>query len=161
MERRKLFGSHLYSQIVLPLLAASFAVALIATAVAVYFLRDLTDKWVSEVADAITTSVVDRCSQYASSMTRDVRIVAENRGVARLAAGEASTSPELSLIRESAALGFDNLMVVDSSGEVIASSGWSEVQPGATPLDQAQLAAARGTEWGRSVFLPIANRYTL
>ncbi len=161
MDRRKLFGSHLYSQIVLPLLAASLAVAVIATAVAVYFLRDLTDQWVSQVAEATTTSISDRLGQYAGGMTRDVRIAAENRSISHAESGDATSSAELSLVRESASLGFDNIMLVDTDGVVIESSGWGDVRAGDTPLGALDSAVSSGTAWGRAVFLPIAGKPTL
>jgi len=60
MTRRTMLGSHLYSQIVVPLIVASVCLAIVASLVAVYFLSDLTSKWVTQVADATTTGVVDR-----------------------------------------------------------------------------------------------------
>lgn len=143
MKRLSLFGSHLYNQIVVPLLAASLIVGLVATAVAVYFLRDLTDKWVSQVADGTTTNLVVRYTQYADEMKQISRVIASDPQLRdAVAKGDKYTAAERITWAKST-LGYDNLMILDAEGKVVASSGFSAIQSGTRPLDASADAFGR------------------
>ena len=134
MTRRSVFGSHLYSQIVVPLLVASVVVGLVATAVAVYFLRDLTDRWVTQVADAVTVDLVNDYGRYANQMQRVAREDATNPDVV-LAAGTGDRAAlRLSIASTSRALNYDGLLVLDTSGTVLAANGGNGLVPGSRPL---------------------------
>jgi len=125
-----MLGSHLYNQIVIPLLVASILVGVVASAVAVYFLRDLTTKWVTEVATATTSNIVDQYERYAEQMLRDASIVAENP---QLQGAIDSADPDdlrSAAVAGNAAPDYDSLAVLDASGTVVASSGQTSVPTG-------------------------------
>jgi hypothetical protein len=126
-----MFGSHLYSQIVVPLIVASVCLAIAASVVAVYFLRDLTSKWVTQVADSTTNGVVDRYAQNNEAMSHFARALAEDDAIRNpVAAGDmAALRTELS--SEMAVLPYSGIAVIDTTGRVVASAGSVTVTPGA------------------------------
>lgn len=139
MRRRGFFGSHLYSQIVAPLLGASVIVALLATLVAVYFLRDLTDKWVAQVAQSSTANLVFRTEEFAAQMQR-VTAFAANTATMRDAIVSGDAEAITSAVTDSnRVLGFDSLMVLDSRGRVVAANGEPAVANGERPVDPSSL----------------------
>jgi putative nucleotidyltransferase with HDIG domain len=123
MRRRALFGAHLYNQIVYPLLIAAVVVGVVATAVAVYFLEGLTDRWVADAASSSTENIANRYRGQAEQMLREARLVASDE---RLVAG-ARVSDERVIVErigsQNAALDFDGIMVFDIAGRLVASSG--------------------------------------
>ena len=134
MTRRSIFGSHLYNQIVVPLLVASVVVGLAATVVAVFFLRDLTDHWVTQVADAVTVSLVNDYSRYASQMQLAAREDATSGDILRAAASGGTAALRRSIAANSTALDYDYILVLDADGAVLASSNGSGVALGSSPF---------------------------
>ncbi len=126
MRRHSLFGGHLYNQIVYPLLAASVVVGIVATVVAVYFLENLTDRWVSEVAGSSTENLAYRYREYAEHMLREARLIAgDEQLLAALARGDrARLEREVEL--HNTMLGFDGMAVFDERGLPVAMAGLAE-----------------------------------
>ncbi|TLM85968.1 MAG: hypothetical protein FDZ75_07235, partial [Actinobacteria bacterium] len=116
MKRRTLFGSHLYGQIVYPLLAASVVVGIVATLVAVYFLEDLTNKWVLQVARSSTESATARCVEYARVMGREAALVASGPHMRSAAERGGPGAIQPLVVTENAVLGYDSMLVIDDSG---------------------------------------------
>jgi putative nucleotidyltransferase with HDIG domain len=137
MKRNKLFGSHLYNQIVIPLLTAALVVGVAATAVAVYFLRDLTSKWVSQVADGATANLVLRYDAYAAEMGRFSRLIASDARLRESLASHDSSETATRIRWLKSTLDYDNLMVLKPDGTVVASAGFAGIAPGSRPLNEA------------------------
>ncbi len=138
MTRRPIFGSRLYNQIVYPLLAASIVVGVVATLVAVYFLSDLTNKWVEQVAESSTVNRVMRVEEYARQMQR-VALFAASSSRMSAAAATGDIDAMRSTVESETALGYDNVIVLDSEGKVLASQGAGVVR-GDSPF-------GTGSEW--------------
>lgn len=139
MRRRSFFGSHLYSQIVAPLLGASIVVGLVATVVAVYFLRDLTDRWVAQVAESATINLVHRTEEFAAQMQRTTSFAANSTQLRdALASGDREALGE-AVMQHNSVLRFDGLFVLDSGGRVIAVNGMPAVAVGDRPLQSSDL----------------------
>lgn len=131
MTRRTMFGSHLYTQIVVPLVVASVCLAIVASVVAVYFLRDLTSKWVTQVADATTNGVVDRYAQNDAAMHHIAMALAEDDAIRAPVASGDIAALRAELASETAVLPYSGIAVIDTTGRVVASAGSVTVAPGA------------------------------
>lgn len=134
MKRRSLFGSRLYGQIVYPLLAASVVVGIVATFVAVYFLQDLTGRWVSEVARNSTDTLATSVSDYAGQMERMARIAVADGGIRSSVARLDDSAMRAAVVIENTNLGFDSMMLLDPQGRVVAITGAPGVNYGARPF---------------------------
>ena len=133
MTRKSFFGSHLYSQIVVPLIVASVGLSTWPhRSLRVYFLQDLTGKWVTQVADATTSGVVAR---YWAVQRRDARRRRGRRrgrgsaGSLRRSGDRAALASELASRTGSASLG-GSVAVIDRTGVVLASAGKQAPVPG-------------------------------
>ncbi len=136
--RLNLFGKHLYSQIVSPLMISSVVVGIVATLIAVFFLSSLTDSWVDQVAEASTESLNARFEARARSMGRMAKLTAQDTDLSlALALGDLA-SARGSLVGINVALGFDNMALLDSDGIVVASTGFNDVRPGDQLLEEDQ-----------------------
>jgi putative nucleotidyltransferase with HDIG domain len=140
--RLSFFGRHLHNQIVMPLLAVSFVVALVATVVGVTELSRVIGTWVDGNIKQTMSSV--------SARFRDSRQLAEAHGslIAEDARLRAAISGGYSgpgrrfdgreanrfLVQIRPAVNHDNLMLIDSSGTVVASTGQLGIPSGDRPL---------------------------
>jgi len=138
MRSRSIFGKHLYGQIVYPLLIASVIVGIVATVVAVYFLRDLTTTWVAEVARASTEDLAYRYQEYAGQAQRMTRLAAVDDGLTEAVAAGDETATLSAVVAMNTTLGFDSLMVVDADGTVIAAHGRRAPAPGESVMEPDQ-----------------------
>ncbi|MDA3937288.1 MAG: HD domain-containing protein [Actinomycetota bacterium] len=128
--RRNLFGHHLYSQIVSPLIVASLIVGIVATMVAVFFLSSLTDRWVDQVAEASMDNLAARFDARVTSIGRVAKLAAQSADLTdALSVGDYDEIRGI-LVGSNVALQFDNMALLDSDGVVIASTGFSDVDPG-------------------------------
>jgi len=134
MTRRSVLGPHLYSQIVVPLIVAAVTLAVVASLIAVYFLRDLTGKWVSQVAESTATGVVDRYRAYTQQMRDLARIAGNSSSLS--AAVDSGRVPRLrsELSSVTVNLGRTTASVLDASGAVVAAVGPSASALGSRPL---------------------------
>ena len=141
---RSSLGRHLYSQIVLPLVVASLIVGLVATVAAVYFLSDLTEKWIDQVAGEVTSSLESRLGAHADSMLRAASVMAESTVLAdSIASGDPGVLSEaVARLNESA--GFSGALLLDADGAAVAAAGEPGVEAGDRPLGSNRLPAASG-----------------
>ncbi len=121
---RFFLGKHLYNQIVLPLVVAALAVGVMATVVATYFLSDLTDRWVDQVAENASASVLTRVQDRVDAMHSVARLIAD--GQALVEATEAANVDDLELLldRSRATHGYADIAVLDRGGRLVAGSGF-------------------------------------
>lgn len=147
MIRRSLFGTHLYSQIVVPIITASVAVALVASVAAVYFIRDLTTRWVTQVTEASAAGVVQRW-QEADALRRERVTLFANDPRMRRAAGVGDIEAMRSEVASDAGIASQGAVsVVDSSGTVLLSSG-------TTPFPVGRRLVGLPADWTGSSFPP-------
>lgn len=123
MTRRPFFNSHLYGQIVGPLVAASVLVAVVGAVAAGFYLQDMTSKWATQVADARTEGVVQRFVQHGGEMHAVARALAEDDSVMESLEGEGDGSLESELASQAAMWPDGAMAVLDGSGAVLASAG--------------------------------------
>ena len=144
MKTRPLLGSHLYNQIVIPLLLSSVVVGVSASIIAVYFLRDLTTKWVAQVAESATANLTSHYVKYSDQMIRIAGIAATSpRLHAALDAGDREAMQN-EMVWGNATLDYDNMMLLDATGTVVSSSGLNSVHPASKPFPE-KLFTDRGT----------------
>lgn len=158
MRRRLGFGTHLYGQIVYPLLVASIVVGVVATVVAVYFLEDLTGRWVSQLAAASANNVAGYYSHRADLLEREASAITGDDGLREALRSGDANAIRLALSRVRSPLDFAGLAVLDSSGRVVAFTGFSGMQVGTVPLG-ADGAARIGGSW--AMFAEVEGIQTL
>jgi len=130
----RLFGRHLYSQIVVPLVLASVVVGVVATGVALFFLGTLTDGWVDEVAASSVQNLESRFDSRATNMLRVASLAADDHQLRTgLESGETSET-EAALRRSNSNLEFNIMAVLDEDGQVVAKVGDMAVKDGAELL---------------------------
>ena len=164
----RLFGRHLHNQIVIPLLAASVTVALIATFVGVYRLSAIIDGWIggqTNQAALVATSQLDRVREQ---LDGSARVVAQDPVLtAALTAGETTTAYPL-LAQLSARVGADDVIVADQRGDsvVAVTSASGRVSDGGRVLSPKHVTyAGRGVDFtsfmsvhGRQVIASMVTR---
>jgi putative nucleotidyltransferase with HDIG domain len=139
MRSKPSFSSRLYTQIAVPFIAVSIAMAIITAGAALYLLQDLTEHWSAQVAQTASAGIVLRYGQYTSEMRRAARLLAENAGLSE-AADRGDVEAMRSIIAsEAALLPYSSEEIIDrSTGRVLASAG---LKP--APVDRVLLAAPR------------------
>jgi len=161
VKPRALLGSHLYTQIVVPLAIASILIGVAASVVAVYALRNLTNQWVSQVAESTTSNLVDRIDQYADHMRRSVSVAAENPQMQAALDNGDPAALQAEMVSSNIALDYDNTMLLDTSGTVVASSGLSGIRVGNKPFPPEVLARANAARVAFSAFTNVGGLHTL
>lgn len=154
--KRPLFGSRLYNQIVYPLLTASIVVGVVATLVAVYFLSDLTNKWVEQIAVSALGNMVNRYDSFAEQTQRVVRFAASNPRIVEAARAGDREALQEEISAENATLGFDCMAVIDENGAIVASDGLQHHDLGERPFGSVRL-----TRTGSGLGLYEANAGTM
>ncbi len=161
VKPRTLLGAHLYTQIVVPLLLASILIGVAASVVAVYALRSLTNQWVAQVAESTTSNFVERIDQYADQMRRSVSVAAENPRM-RAALDEGSLPALQAEIGPSTvSLDYDNAMILDASGTVVAATGLSGIRADTKPFSSEVTERAVTARFAFSTFTNIGNLHVL
>lgn len=137
MKKHSFFGSHLYSQIVYPLLALSIAVGVLAALVSVWGVRQLTNDWVARMAVDQADHAVEQARDYGNHLQHEVDLIAlhiERRASERSGGQE----PAKSAIPEIAAgLEGDTVLLLDSAGQVVAAAGPNKDDYSTRPLGMA------------------------
>lgn len=138
------FGKHLHNQIIVPLVVASLVVGVVATLVAWILLDQVITGWIDETAAATSASVAARFDDKSAEMQQAIKLVAENpRFVDAVQSGDVmAISAQLvgiSQALDAPNLGYEktktsNLMLLDDTGRVIASTGGLGISPGGAPL---------------------------
>ena len=152
----RLFGRHLHNQIVIPLLAASVTVALIATFVGVFWLSSIINRWIggqTSQASLVATSQIDRMREQ---LDANAGIVAEDPALASaLAAGDISAARGIITVL-ARRVGADDVIVFDRTGRSITgvTGEGRPVEPGAVTLPPKHAAAMKpGLEY--TTFMPL------
>jgi len=127
---RRLFGKHLYSQIVVPLVSASVVVGIIATVVAAFFLSNLTETWIDQVAETSVANLEHRFDQRAETLAQSARFVSEDSRIKEALEQGDMTAVRGLLIQMNVTLKYDSLLVLDEGGVVVATTGLAGVTPG-------------------------------
>lgn len=156
----RIFGKHLYNQIVMPLVAASLVVGLVATIVAVYFLSGLTDDWIDSVALGATQNLESRFNARAVSMGRIAKIAGEDTRLKQaLADGDMRKVSGL-VAQISVSLSLDHVMLIDSDGKVVATTGLAQVSVGDEPWGSRELSYA-DLQMSHASFLELDGNLTI
>ncbi len=156
----RIFGKHLYNQIVVPLVAASIVVGLVATIVAVYFLSGLTDDWIDSVALGATQNLESRFNSHASSMGRVAKVAAEDTRLKQALAEDDMGKVRGLTAQINVSLGLDHLMLLDSEGTVVATSGLARVVVGDKPWGARELSYA-DLQMSHASFLELDDYLTI
>ena len=144
MRPKPTFSSRLYTQIAVPFIVVSIAMAILTAVAALYLLQDLTQHWSGQIAQTTSQSVALRFDQYATDMGRVAHLLAQDPQK-RTAADRGDSVALASLVTsEAVLLPYGSEEVVDaSSGNVIVGAGTSAI-PGGKMLI-AKGGAASGT----------------
>jgi len=161
VKPRALLGSHLYNQIVIPLLLASVVVGVSASFVAVYFLRDLTTKWVSQVAESTTGNLVSHYTQHSDQMLRIASIAADNPRLQQALDTGDRAAIQREVVWGNIAFDFDNMMLLDATGTVVGSSGSSSVPVGSKPFPEEVNEKLSSSNKAFTMFTDVAGVNTL
>lgn len=119
----RLTGDHLHNQIVVPLIAASVVVGVVATILAVVTLSRLMDAWIDSDAESIAGNMSARVQTSADDLARFTRFAAQNPELDdAIREGDKGRIAGL-LARANASLQFDNVMLLDEQQRVVAVTG--------------------------------------
>ncbi|MCE5203989.1 MAG: HD domain-containing protein [Actinomycetia bacterium] len=129
-----LFGKHLHNQIVYPLLASLVMVGVIAVVVAVSMIGQVIERWIDANAESTIVNVESRLNESSDDIERALKLVAEDRRFEQAVnAGDVQTISAM-LVGMNQSLETDNVMLLDDSGAVIASTGRLGLRVGDHPL---------------------------
>jgi putative nucleotidyltransferase with HDIG domain len=122
--RKSFFGSHLYSQIVVPFILALILVAVIASMASLYFLNDISTRWTNQVAGAATAVVVQHWREIDRTRAAYADLFASDEGAAA-DADRRDLRDLASEVASDAAFVPDNsnVAIVDLAGNVVAAGG--------------------------------------
>jgi len=124
-------------------------VGLVATAVAVVLPAGPDRPLGDQVADAQTMSLVNDYERYASQMLLVAHEDATSAEVLAAGASGEQRSASPSIADASRALDYDDLLILDSGGAVLASSDGSRTAQGSRPLDVSGTPADLPALWNR------------
>ncbi len=126
-------GKHLYNQIAVPLVLAALVVGIAATVVATYFLADLTDRWIDQVAENATGGLETRLADRSNTMLTIADLTVRDPAlVTSIEAGDiGALEAVLEDTRETHR--FAHVMVLDGEGRVVAASGVTGLAMGERP----------------------------
>src|SRR5450759_5457 len=158
----RLFGRHLHNQIVIPLLAASVTVALIATFVGVYRLSGIIDVWIGGQTNQAALVATSQLERVREQLQRNGRVVAEDPDLARAVSSKDWTRGKGLLAQLGSRVGGDDVLVVDAGGRTIMavmSTGRSVESSG--QVLSAQLLASVGRGGDFTSFMPLDGRQVI
>jgi len=135
------FGRHLHSQLIWPLVIASFVVAVLATLVALRVIESQVLVWTDQNAAASAGVVTTRVTHRADSVARTLDLITtDSRFTTAIATGDIRAVEDY-LAFAVPAIRADGLMVLDDAERVIESAGKIDVESGDRPFAQS------GEEW--------------
>jgi putative nucleotidyltransferase with HDIG domain len=134
VNTRSFLSSRLYNQIVYPLVAASIVVGVVATLVAVYFLSNLTTKWVEQTAIVSTQTLSKAIGNRIAQMQHVAQFAADSSEVAAAASTGDAKSLDAWLDSRRDLQQFDAVFVLDPAGRAVAVNGQDEIMLGAFPF---------------------------
>ena len=158
--RRNLFGKHLYNQIVIPLVLASLVVGVVATIVAVYFLGGLTDTWVDQIAKNAVSNLGTQLNHRARDVGRVADMAAEDDRLRSALRRDDMVEARGLITQMNTALEFDNMMLIDEAGVVVATTGLPGVELGSQALREEERSYT-DLAMAHPAFLDLGDEYTL
>jgi putative nucleotidyltransferase with HDIG domain len=140
--RLKLLGRHLHSQIIIPLMAATLVVAVVASFIGVSELSKVLGTWIDGNIKQTMGSVSARLDAERQLMEAHGALLAEDERLrSALQAGFSGPGKPFDggdanrfLVAIRPAVNHDNIMLMDASGTVVASTGRLQVPVGEKPL---------------------------
>lgn len=160
MIRLPRIGRHLHSQIVAPLVAALIVVGIIATLVAVSLIGRIINDWVDQTARSSSLILSNKLQEQGSDLVSGAKLASESGDLIAASRSEDAGAIAAHLVRVNQSLAQDNLMLLDSSGRVVASTGRLQIVPGERPLsdrDRAYLAL----QMSHPIFAKMGVDYTI
>jgi putative nucleotidyltransferase with HDIG domain len=153
------FGRHLHNQIVIPLLVVSACIAVVATAVGVYALQDLIEKWVGGNAVQAIQTVEAQFTETARRLQADAKFAAQQSEVEAGVPVADWAAVQLGLAKTRANTVVDDLIVLDENGVVVAQVGTTPIGIGSRPLG-GQFDQYATVDTGYSTFLSLPGTGT-
>ena len=121
--KRTIFGTHLYTQIVWPLVLAAALAGVLVAFLAVYFLDALTGDWVARIAEGSVRHVASVIDSKAESMRLASRMVAVDAQLREALGNEDAEAARGALARLNTVAGYDAVSVLRPDGTVFSSTG--------------------------------------
>lgn len=118
-----LFGKKLLSQIVWPLLAVATLSGLVATIAAVYSVSQITDRWVNQVAEFRLTDTHAGFHAHLHLMSQQTDLIASDQELVNALEASDLMQARRILVHINNSLGYDDIMILDAAGELVASTG--------------------------------------
>jgi putative nucleotidyltransferase with HDIG domain len=128
------FGKHLHNQIVIPLLAVSVAVAVIATVVGVLWLQTLIEDWVGSNTEQAVATAQSKFTDVARRLQIDAKLVSEQTAVQSGVEKGDWGAVERALTKIRASIDVDDVMLLDDAGVLVARVGLLPLAIGERPL---------------------------
>ncbi|MDO8914862.1 MAG: HD domain-containing protein [Coriobacteriia bacterium] len=128
------FGRHLHNQIVIPLLAVSLCVAIVATVVGVFILQGLIEDWVGGNAEQAASTVRANLTDVARRLQLDAKLVSEQAAVKSGVEKGDWGAVERALATIRASIDVDDILLLDDKGVLAARVGALPLDIGSKPL---------------------------
>lgn len=128
------FGRHLHNQIVIPLLAVSVAVAIVATIVGVFWLQSLIQDWVGGNTKQAVATAQSKFTDVARRLQIDAKLVSEQAAVQSGVEKGDWGAVERALTKIRAGIDVDDVMLLDDTGVLVARVGLLPLAIGERPL---------------------------
>jgi len=146
MKKHSFFGTHLYSQIIYPMLVASVAVGIVAALVSVWGVHQLTNDWVARMAGDEAEHAVERARAYGEQVQHESALIAHDVEQ-HIAENPGSLDAAASSVRAvSEGLKADTVVLLDGTGKVVAAAGAHQDRYTSTPLGTSGLYVAGGSK---------------
>jgi len=145
MKKRSFFGTHLYSQIIYPMLVASVAVGVIAALVSVWGVHQLTNDWVARMARDEAEHAVERARVYGEQVQHESSLIAHDieQHIAENPGDLEAAKSSVQAVSEG--LKADTVVLLDGSGKVVTAAGAHADRYTSTPVGTAGLYVAGGS----------------
>ena len=132
--RFNLFGRHLYTQLVWPLVLGATIVAVLATIAAVRVIESQVLDWVDRNGQSVASVVSTRLGHRATSVERSLELIsADPRFIAAIEAGDEEAMEDYLAFAE-LAIRADTLMLLGDEDRVIVSVGETTMPEGSVPF---------------------------
>ena len=128
------FGRHLHNQIIVPLLAASLAVALLATFIGVQRLSGIVDSWVGTQTQQTLDSINGRLDGMRMRLLADARLISETPEVRAAIENRNLLATEQEFVGLRTYLPIDYIVLLGPDGTPLARAGDPPPQAPGVPL---------------------------
>jgi len=141
MNKRSFFGSHLYGQIIYPMLVASVAVGIVASVVALWGVQRLTSEWVTRMSVEQADYAVMRARAYGEQVRDEARLIASDIEHHISEDPQTLAAAKAALMAVGAGLNNESILLLDRSGKVVAASGADKFDYTERPLGSSGMFA--------------------